>query len=115
VLLDSPPVLGISDGSIIAHEVDCVLLVIQHRRYPRDISLRAKRAVQEVKGRLMGVVLNAVSIKSDDAYYYYSSYGDYYYGSKKDKQDVQQNVRQALRERKKAAVKNGGVQGSENF
>jgi len=84
VLVDSPPVLGISEGSVIAHEVDACILVIQHRRYPRDISLRAKRAIEEVKGNLIGVVLNAVAIQSDEAYYYYSSYGNYYYkdGSK---------------------------------
>ena len=84
VLLDAPPVLGISEGSVIAHEVDACILVIQHRRYPRDISLRAKRAIEEVKGNLIGVVLNAVAIQSDEAYYYYSSYGNYYYkdGSK---------------------------------
>jgi polysaccharide biosynthesis transport protein len=79
VLLDAPPVLGISDGAVLAHEVDITLLVIQHRRYPRDISMRAKRAIEEVKGNLLGVVLNAVAVKSDEAYYYYSSYGSYYY------------------------------------
>jgi capsular exopolysaccharide synthesis family protein len=78
VLIDSPPVLGISDGSIIAREVDYVILVIQHRRYPREISLRAKRAVEEVHGNCVGMVLNAVAVKSDDSYYYYSSYGSYY-------------------------------------
>lgn len=78
VLVDSPPVLGISDGSIIAREVDYVILVIQHRRYPREISLRAKRAVEEVHGNCVGMVLNCVSVTSDDAYYYYSSYGSYY-------------------------------------
>jgi succinoglycan biosynthesis transport protein ExoP len=78
VLLDSPPVLGISDGSIIAREVDYVILVIQHRRYPREISLRAKRAVEEVHGNCVGMVLNAVAVKSDDSYYYYSNYGNYY-------------------------------------
>jgi polysaccharide biosynthesis transport protein len=78
VLIDSPPVLGISDGSIIAREVDYVILVIQHRRYPREISLRAKRAIEEVHGNCVGMVLNSVSIKSDDSYYYYSSYGNYY-------------------------------------
>ena len=78
VLVDSPPVLGISDGSIIAREVDYVILVIQHRRYPREISLRAKRAIEEVHGNCVGMVLNAVAIKSDDSYYYYSNYGNYY-------------------------------------
>ena len=78
VLVDAPPVLGISDGSIIAREVDYVILVIQHRRYPREISLRAKRAVEEVHGNCVGMVLNCVAIKSDDSYYYYSNYGNYY-------------------------------------
>ena len=70
--------LGISDGSIIAREVDYVILVIQHRRYPREISLRAKRAIEEVHGNCVGMVLNCVAVKSDDSYYYYSSYGNYY-------------------------------------
>ena len=78
VLIDSPPVLGISDGSIIAREVDYVILVIQHRRYPREISLRAKKAIEEVHGNCVGMVLNCVAIKSDDSYYYYSNYGNYY-------------------------------------
>ena len=78
VLVDSPPVLGISDGSIIAREIDYVILVIQHRRYPREISLRAKRAIEEVHGNCVGMVLNCVAIKSDDSYYYYSNYGTYY-------------------------------------
>lgn len=88
VLVDSPPVLGISDGSIIAREVDYVILVIQHRRYPREISLRAKRAVEEVHGNCVGMVLNCVAIKSDDSYYYYSNYGNYY---KKDDADRAKN------------------------
>ena len=83
VLIDAPPVLGISDGSIIAREVDYVILVIQHRRYPREISLRAKRAIEEVHGNCVGMVLNCVAVKSDDSYYYYSSYGNYY--KKKDR------------------------------
>jgi capsular exopolysaccharide synthesis family protein len=78
VLVDAPPVLGISDGSIIAREVDYVILIIQHRRYPREISLRAKRAIEEVHGNCVGMVLNCVAVKSDDSYYYYSSYGNYY-------------------------------------
>jgi len=84
IFIDAPPVLGISDGSIISHEVDFTMLVIQHRRFPRDISLRAKKAIEEVKGNLIGVVLNAVELKSDEAYYYYSSYGDYYYKNGKE-------------------------------
>jgi len=82
VLIDSPPILGISDGSIIAREVDYVILVIQHRRYSREVSMRAKRAIDEVRGNCVGMVLNNVASRSDDAYYYYSNYENYH---KKDK------------------------------
>ena len=88
VLIDAPPVLGISDGSIIAREVDYVILVIQHRRYPREISLRAKRAIEEVHGNCLGMVLNCVSVKSDDSYYYYSNYGNYYRKKPKKRKDI---------------------------
>jgi succinoglycan biosynthesis transport protein ExoP len=90
VLIDAPPVLGISDGSIIAREADYVILVIQHRRYPGEISLRAKRAIEEVHGNCVGMVLNAVAVQSDDSYYYYSSYGNYYQkdGKKRRKKKV---------------------------
>ena len=78
VLVDSPPALGVSDASVISHEVDKTVLVVQHRRYPREVSLRAKRSIEEVQGNLVGVVLNAVSLSSDEGYYYYGAYADYY-------------------------------------
>lgn len=77
ILFDSPPILGISDAAVIVHEVDMTLLAIQHRRYPRNISLRAKKVVEEVQGRFVGVVLNKVHLRSDDSYYYYTSYYGY--------------------------------------
>jgi succinoglycan biosynthesis transport protein ExoP len=94
VLIDAPPVLGISDGSIIAREADYVILVIQHRRYPGEISLRAKRAIEEVHGNCVGMVLNAVAVQSDDSYYYYSNYGNYYQkdGKKRRKKKVSGTV-----------------------
>lgn len=106
VLIDSPPVLGISDGSIIAREVDYVILVIQHRRYPREISLRAKRAIEEVHGNCVGMVLNCVAVKSDDSYYYYSSYGDYYKKADRPKKRKSDAKAKAL-----ASVKTNGKNG----
>lgn len=104
VLIDAPPVLGISDGSIIAREVDYVILVIQHRRYPREISLRAKRAVEEVHGNCVGMVLNCVAVKSDDSYYYYSNYGNYY---KKKKPERKKNRKDLVPANGKAVALNG--------
>jgi len=78
VLFDSPPVLGISDASVISQEVDVTLLLIQHRRYPRNVSQRAKRVIEDVGGKLFGVILNNVNIKTDDNYYYYAGYSTQY-------------------------------------
>jgi Mrp family chromosome partitioning ATPase len=78
VLIDSPPVLGISDASVISQEVDVTLLLIQHRRYPRNVSQRAKRVIEDVGGKLFGVILNNVNIKTDDNYYYYAGYSTQY-------------------------------------
>ena len=78
VLLDSPPILGISDASVLVNEVDLTLMIIQHRKLPKHMLVRVKKAVENVGGRLIGVVLNNVNISSDGAYQYYTSYYSYY-------------------------------------
>ncbi len=78
VFFDSPPVLGVSDASVLASEVDLVIFVIQHRRFPRKMLLRVKQSVINVGGNILGVVLNNVDVKHDPNYGYYTNYYDYY-------------------------------------
>jgi capsular exopolysaccharide synthesis family protein len=78
VLVDSPPVLGVSDASVLASEVDQTIIVVQHRRFPRGMLLRVKQAILGVGGTLLGVVLNNVDLKHDQNYSYYTSYYGYY-------------------------------------
>lgn len=79
VFFDSPPIMGVSDASILASEVDMAILVVQYRKYPQQMTLRAKQMVEKVGGRLLGVVLNNINISQDSYYYYYSGYYyDYY-------------------------------------
>jgi capsular exopolysaccharide synthesis family protein len=78
VLLDSPPILGVSDASVLASEADLTIVVVQHRKLPRNMLLRVKNAVENVGGTLLGVVLNNVDIRSDNQYQYYTSYYTYY-------------------------------------
>ncbi|HMP76904.1 MAG TPA: polysaccharide biosynthesis tyrosine autokinase [Kiritimatiellia bacterium] len=78
VFFDSPPIVGVSDASILASEVDGVLLVVQYRKYPRDISARARRMLDNVGAKVLGVVLNNINILRDDNYYYYHSYYSHY-------------------------------------
>ena len=74
VFFDSPPIVGVSDASILASEMDGVLLIVQYRKYPRAISARAKRILDNVGANAVGVVLNNINILRDDYYYYYHSY-----------------------------------------
>jgi capsular exopolysaccharide synthesis family protein len=78
VMFDSPPILGVSDGAVLASEVDLSIMVIEHRRFPRSMLQRVKQAVLNVGGNLMGVVLNKVDAKHDSGYGYYGNYYDYY-------------------------------------
>ena len=78
VLVDSPPILGVSDASVLASEVDLTMIVIQHRKLPRNMLLRVKQAVENVGGHVIGVVLNNVDVRSDSQYQYYTSYYTYY-------------------------------------
>ena len=78
ILIDSPPILGVSDASVLASEVDLTMIVIQHRKLPRNMLLRVKQAVENVGGTVIGVVLNNVDVRSDSQYQYYTSYYTYY-------------------------------------
>jgi succinoglycan biosynthesis transport protein ExoP len=94
VFFDSPPMLGVSDASVLASEVDQTIIVVQHRRFPRAMLTRVKQAVLGVGGSVLGVVLNNVDLKHDQNYYYYTNYYGYYQPRQKD----------ARRERPQAAA-----------
>ena len=78
VLVDSPPILGVSDAAVLASEVDLTMVVVQHRKLPRNMLMRVKQAVENVGGQEIGVVLNNVDVRSDSQYQYYTSYYTYY-------------------------------------
>ena len=58
VLLDSPPVLAVSDVGSLVPMVDGVLLVVASGLAARVALRRAKEAIQAVQGRIVGAVLN---------------------------------------------------------
>ncbi len=85
VFFDSPPIMGVSDAVVLASEVDISLQVIQYRKYPQAMTLRAKQMVSKVGGYLVGIVLNNINMSQDENYYYYSGYYyDYYQSRDKD-------------------------------
>ena len=84
VFFDSPPIMGVSDASVLASEVDMTLQVIQYRRYPQPMNIRAKQLIEKVGGNLIGIVLNNINMAQDESYYYYSGYYHDYYGKNDD-------------------------------
>jgi polysaccharide biosynthesis transport protein len=89
VFFDSPPILGVSDASVLASEMDMVIQVIQYRRYPQPMNLRAKQVIEKVGGTFLGIVLNNINMSQDESYYYYSGYyHDYYYSGNAKEQEA---------------------------
>ncbi len=87
VFFDSPPIMGVSDASILASEVDLSLQVIQYRRYPQPMNIRAKQMIEKVGGNLLGIVLNNINMSQDESYYYYSGYYHDYYSKNEEEAD----------------------------
>ncbi|HUA69014.1 MAG TPA: polysaccharide biosynthesis tyrosine autokinase [Candidatus Saccharimonadales bacterium] len=89
VFFDSPPILGVSDASVLASEMDMVIQVIQYRRYPQPMNIRAKQSIEKVGGKLAGICLNNINMSQDESYYYYSGYyHNYYYSRSEDEQEA---------------------------
>ena len=95
ILLDSPPLLAVTDAAVLSTMVDGVVLVIRTQRTKRDAVRRALGHVRSVRGRLLGAVLNDVDLRSGA---YYGSYGHYYYSYYgKERRSSRRDPRQAVR------------------
>ncbi|MFN7147216.1 MAG: CpsD/CapB family tyrosine-protein kinase, partial [Myxococcota bacterium] len=77
VIIDTPPVVAVTDAVVLANDVDGVILVVKSFKVARDLVLQAKRQLVDVDARLIGVILNNFDIqrKSYGYYYYYTYYG----------------------------------------
>ena len=82
VVVDSPPLLMVTDGTILSTLVDGVILVAEAGVTPRGALVRSQRLLRSAGGRTLGVVLNKVSLRSGGPYYdegyYRRHYGAYY-------------------------------------
>ncbi len=78
IVFDSPPIIGVSDASVLASAVDGAVLLIQHRRNPQSMVLRAQQILESLKTPLLGVVLNQVPGNAGGDYGYYTSNYAYY-------------------------------------
>lgn len=78
IVLDSPPVLGLSDSLILNTLTDGVIMVVRAGNTPREAAIKAKKLLLGVNARILGVVLNGI-MEADLKYSAYSYYYSYYY------------------------------------
>jgi capsular exopolysaccharide synthesis family protein len=81
VVIDSPPLMPVSDGLLLSTMVDGVVLVVNSEHTARQQSRAALARLEFARAKIFGVVLNKVNIKSPDyrfyQHYYYSHYSRY--------------------------------------
>jgi succinoglycan biosynthesis transport protein ExoP len=78
ILIDSPPVIAISDAAILSVITDGVLLVLDGQRTSTGSVQKAVERLDTVRARFLGVILNAVNLDDPD-YAYYRTYSHYYH------------------------------------
>jgi len=85
VVLDTPPLLPVSDGLVLMRAVDRVMFIIRWEKTRRETALAGLKMLLETGGDLAGIVLAQVDVKkhsqydySDSGYYYKGHYKEYY-------------------------------------
>jgi capsular exopolysaccharide synthesis family protein len=77
ILIDSPPVVAISDAAILSVIADGVLLVFNGHTTSTASAQKAVERLDMVRARFLGVILNGVNLDNPD-YSYYRTYSQYY-------------------------------------
>ena len=79
ILIDSPPLLSVTDARILSRFVDGIIFVMRGNKANREVARKALSFLSDVKDKILGVVINDVDISKDKYYYqyYYQYYNDY--------------------------------------
>ncbi len=86
VLIDTPPMLNMSDARVIARQADGVILVVRSNVTTRDSMKDAYRRFVEDRTRVIGTVLNDWDPKKSNRYSYYRYYDRYHHYYNKTKE-----------------------------
>jgi succinoglycan biosynthesis transport protein ExoP len=81
VLIDTPPVMAVTDSSVVAHLVTGVLFVVGSEMTSRHAAQRAIEQLERAQAKFVGGILNRVDVQHNPYYYsqyYRREYADYY-------------------------------------
>jgi capsular exopolysaccharide synthesis family protein len=93
VVIDSPPVLSVTDAVVVGRMVDAVVLVVRHGKSNKNVMRRARDLLARSGAPMAGLVLNAVDVNSPDYYGYYGYLGYSYGNVDADSWETQQQSR----------------------
>ena len=71
VLFDSPPLLAVTDGQILASKCDGTILVVSSGKTETEQAVKAKELLNAANSHILGVVLNSKKMENSNYYYYY--------------------------------------------
>ncbi len=75
VLIDSPPLLAVTDAAVLSTKVDGTILVVESGKTEIDHAEEALKSLQNVGANVIGIILNKVKLDGSRKYgYYYNSY-----------------------------------------
>ena len=84
ILFDSPPLVAVTDATMISKEIDKIIMVVKVGHTDKRAFNHTIQSLRNIGAPLGGVVLNAVTQKNTyGAYYYYYQYYNYYGSDKK--------------------------------
>jgi len=85
VIIDSPPVIAVSDPLILAKLLDGVIFVVRGGKTSRTIAIEGKKRITGINANVLGVILNDADLRKER--YYYSYYHGERLKKKKNKKD----------------------------
>lgn len=78
IIIDTPPIIAVTDAQLIASYADGSLLVVASAQAEREAAIKAKELLEKVNAKIIGVVLNKLELQEKG---YYGYYYHYYYGN----------------------------------
>jgi capsular exopolysaccharide synthesis family protein len=91
VVIDSPPILPITDAAVLATQVDGLVLVTRAFKTTKEHAKQARRTIETIGGRIFGCVLNAIDLSKveyKNYYYHYYKKDTYGYGYNSSSQEA---------------------------
>ena len=88
VLLDSPPVIAVTDSMVLAKKSDILAIVVRIDSADKHVIKRAKELLENINITLTGAVINGIRPHRYYSSYEYNYYYYYYYGKEEDKKSA---------------------------